>query len=63
MTVLTKIFGDPNAREVARGLRTVEQINSFEPDMERVSDDELASVTTRFRQRVEEALASVAPVG
>jgi len=57
MSVLTKILGDPNEKEVGRHLRMVEQINVFEPEMEARSDEELREITARLRERIEAARA------
>jgi preprotein translocase subunit SecA len=52
MSVLTKVLGDPNAREVKRHLERVSQINQFEPLLQDLSDDELKAKTAEFRQRL-----------
>jgi preprotein translocase subunit SecA len=52
MSVLTKVLGDPNAREVKRHLERVSQINQFEPLLRDLSDDELKAKTAEFRQRL-----------
>ena len=54
MSVLTKVLGDPNAREVKRHLECVADVNELEPLMEKLSDDELKAKTAEFRQRLEQ---------
>src|SRR5881398_2300746 len=54
MSVLTKVLGDPNAREVKRHLEWVADVNELELLMEKLSDDELKAKTAEFRQRVEQ---------
>ena len=53
MSVLTKVLGDPNAREVKRHLERVADINELEPLIQKLSDDELKARTTEFRERLE----------
>jgi preprotein translocase subunit SecA len=48
-----KIFGDSNARELKKYDPLVQQINSLEPTMQALSDEELAKQTERFRARLE----------
>ena len=50
--ILTKIIGDPNAREIERLQPIVEQINALEPTFEALSDQELRDKTTEFRSRL-----------
>jgi len=54
MSILTKILGDPNAREVKRHLEEVEQINALEPVLQQLKDAELTAKTAEFRQRLGE---------
>ncbi len=53
MSFLTKIFGDPNKRAVARYLPRVEKINSLEAEFEKLSDEELKGKTQEFKERLE----------
>src|SRR5437667_11790837 len=53
MSVLTKVLGDPNAREVKRHLERVAEANELEPLLEKLNDDELKAKTAEFRQRLE----------
>ena len=47
-----KIFGTRNERIVKRLLPTVQQINALEPEMQKLSDDELRAKTDQFRARM-----------
>ncbi|TMC30220.1 MAG: preprotein translocase subunit SecA [Chloroflexi bacterium] len=57
MSVLTKVLGDPNAREVKRHLERVADTNQLEPLLEKLSDEELKAKTAEFRQRLEQGEA------
>src|SRR5881394_301102 len=52
MSVLTKVLGDPNAREVRRHLEWVADVNELEPLLEKLTADELKARTAEFRQRL-----------
>src|SRR5881296_134189 len=52
MSVLTKVLGDPNAREVKRHLEWVADANELEPLMEKLTADELRAKTAELRQRL-----------
>lgn len=62
-TLSRVLLGDYNAREIKRHERRVREINELEPEMQRLSDDELRGLTTLFRERVAggEPLESVLP--
>lgn len=51
--VLKKIFGSANERELKRLEPIVDEINSFEPEIRKLSDDQLRGKTAEFRQRLE----------
>src|SRR5256712_1576413 len=53
MSVLTKVLGDPNAREVKRHLERVADISELEPRSEKLTDDELRAKTAELRERLE----------
>jgi preprotein translocase subunit SecA len=53
MSVLTRILGDPNQRELKRLQPLVNQINSLEPEYERLSDSDLRAKTAEFRTRLD----------
>ncbi len=61
--LLTKVFGSRNDRTLRRMRKVVEQINRMEPDMEKLTDDELKAKTNEFRARLEkgESLESLIP--
>ena len=52
MSVLTKVLGDPNAREVKRHLERVADVNELEPLIEKLSDAELTAKTEELRERL-----------
>lgn len=49
VNVLTKILGDPNAREVKRAQAVVDRINALEPKIAGLSDTELRAQTDKFK--------------
>lgn len=53
-TLLTKVIGSKNQRELKRLNPYVEQINAFEPEMSRLTDGDLRAKTERFRQFYQE---------
>jgi preprotein translocase subunit SecA len=52
MSVLTKVLGDPNAREVKRHLERVTEITGLEPLIEKLDPAELKGKTVEFRERL-----------
>jgi preprotein translocase subunit SecA len=50
--ILKKIFGTKNEREIKLLIPEVEKINSLEDEIAALSDDELKSKTTEFRERL-----------
>ena len=59
-TLVAKVFGTKNEREVKRLMPQVEAINALEPAMKKLSDAELRAKTDEFRQRIQERLAKIA---
>ncbi len=59
-TLLGKVFGTKNEREVKRLQPRVAAINALEPAMQKLSDDELRAKTAEFRARIQERLSSIA---
>jgi preprotein translocase subunit SecA len=55
MSLLTKVFGSKNERELKRLQPAVDRINALEPAMQAMSDEELRAQTLRFRERVGQA--------
>ncbi|TVY09344.1 preprotein translocase subunit SecA [Paenibacillus cremeus] len=51
--LVKKIFGDANERELKRMWKAVEYINSLEPSIEVLSDEELRNKTVEFRERLD----------
>ena len=56
-TVIAKIFGTHNEREIKKLLPRVANINALEPEIEKLTDAELRAKTDEFRLRVEERMA------
>lgn len=58
-----KIFGDPNEKELKRLQPIVEKINSYEPDILKLSDEELENKTPKFKERLDkgETLDDILP--
>ncbi|MBR3052828.1 MAG: preprotein translocase subunit SecA, partial [Firmicutes bacterium] len=52
MSLLTKIFGDPNDREVRKIEKIVDVIESYDSAMQALSDDELRAKTDEFKERI-----------
>ncbi len=50
--LLTKVFGDPNERELKRLRKEVEQINALEPYVQSLSDEQLRAKTDEFKERL-----------
>lgn len=51
--LVKKIFGDTNERDVKRLTKTVDYINTLEPQFEALSDEQLKAKTAEFRERIE----------
>ncbi len=58
-----KIFGDPNEKELKRLQPIVEKINSYEPDISKLDDEELKNKTPEFKERLDkgETLDDILP--
>lgn len=56
--LLTKIFGTKNERELKRLSKIVEVINSLEPEVASLSDEQLRAKTDEFRERLQKLLDS-----
>lgn len=63
LNFIKKLLGDDNEREIKRMVPYVEMINSFEPDLQRVSDASLVAKTGEFKRRLEngESLDDIMP--
>jgi preprotein translocase subunit SecA len=55
-TLLGKVFGTRNEREIKRLQPRVSAINALEPEMQKLSDEELRAKTDEFRARIQERL-------
>jgi len=59
-TLLGKVFGTKNEREIKRLQPRVQAINALEPEIQKLSDDQLRAKTAEFRARIQEHLSSIA---
>jgi preprotein translocase subunit SecA len=59
-TLLGKVFGTKNEREIKRMMPRVAAINALEPEMQKLSDEELRAKTDEFRARIQERLGAIA---
>ena len=50
--LLAKVFGTANTRQLKKLRPIVQQINSFEPSIQALSDEELSQKTIEFRERI-----------
>ena len=57
--MLGKVFGTKNEREIKRMMPTVQAINALEPEMQKLSDEQLRAKTDEFRARIHERLSSI----
>ncbi|TVP54780.1 MAG: preprotein translocase subunit SecA [Halomonadaceae bacterium] len=48
----TRLFGSKNAREIKRMRKLVERINSMEPELEKLSDEQLQAMTPTLKERL-----------
>ncbi len=48
---LAQVFGTANAREITRLQPIVDKINDFEPEIQALSDEQLAAKTNQFREQ------------
>jgi preprotein translocase subunit SecA len=58
--LLGKVFGTKNERVVKALMPNVQAINALEPEIQKLTDDELRAKTDVFRQRIQERLSRVA---
>ena len=61
--LIYKIIGDPNEKELKKLRKYVDRVNDLEPDMQKLSDEELQAKTPEFKQRIEqgESLENLIP--
>jgi preprotein translocase subunit SecA len=60
--VLTAIFGSKHERDVKAMLPLVAEINALEPEMSRLTDEQLREKTAEFRQRLVPAVQALEEV-
>jgi preprotein translocase subunit SecA len=58
-TLIGKVFGTKNERVVKSMMPKVGAINALEPEMQKLTDDELRAKTEEFRKRIQERLSRV----
>ncbi len=58
-TLLGKVFGTKNEREIKRLLPRVETINALEPEMQKLTDEQLRAKTDEFRKRIQDRLSRI----
>jgi preprotein translocase subunit SecA len=58
-TVLGKIFGTRNDREIKRLRPRVAAINALEPEVQKLSDDQLRAKTDEFRKRIQDRVSRI----
>src|SRR5438105_2210583 len=56
-TLLGKVFGTKNEREMKRLAPRVAAINALEPEIQKLSDEQLRAKTDEFRARIQERLS------
>jgi preprotein translocase subunit SecA len=59
-TLLGKVFGTKNEREIKAMMPRVEAINALEPEVQKLSDEQLRAKTGEFRARIKERLSQIA---
>ena len=58
-TVIAKVFGTKNEREIKRLMPRVEAINTLEPQMRQLTDAELRARTEEFRKMIQERISRI----
>ena len=58
-TLIGKVFGTKNEREIKRLMPRVADINALEPAMKKLSDEQFRAKTDEFRRRIHERLAAI----
>jgi preprotein translocase subunit SecA len=54
VNAVKKVFGSRNDRLVKKHRKSVSRINAFEPEIEKLSDEQLAAKTQEFRDRLQQ---------
>jgi preprotein translocase subunit SecA len=52
MGIINKIFGDPNEKTIKSILPIVNEVNKFEEEYKKLSDEELKNLTLKFREKI-----------
>ena len=55
MSILSKIFGDPNEREIKKDRLIVDKINSLEPKLKDLTDSALSKKTIELKEKLKKA--------
>ena len=58
-SVIAKVFGTKNERDVKRLMPRVEAINALEPQVEQLTDDQLRAKTVAFQKLIQERLRAI----
>ena len=58
-SLAAKVFGTRNEREIKRLMPRVEAMNALEPEMQKLSDEQLRAKTDEFRRRVQEHVSVI----
>ena len=63
MSFITKIFGDPNEREIKKDRLIVDKINALEANTKALTDKQLTAKTAEFQKRLgkQETLDDILP--
>src|SRR5690348_1205514 len=59
LSLIKKIVGTKNDREIKRIRPYVEQVNALEPDYQKLTDDDLKALTEKFKSRISETIAGL----
>ena len=54
--ILTKVFGSSNERFLKTVRPVIEEINAFEPEIEKLSNDQLREKTEQFKAQIQDAI-------
>jgi preprotein translocase subunit SecA len=58
-TLLGKVFGTKNEREIKRMVPRVERVNALEPEMKKLSDEQLRAKTDEFRKKIQDRVSQI----
>ncbi len=60
--LLGKVFGTKNERVIKSLMPQVQAVNALEPQIQKLTDDQLRAKTDEFRQLIQQRLSQVAPI-